>query len=63
MHLTLLLLLQTNKVHFSVTGLGNLSGSLTIVARFQPISAKRVQITFESANLVGVPAALLMSYQ
>ncbi|KAL0041473.1 hypothetical protein WJX79_004731 [Trebouxia sp. C0005] len=46
----------TNRVHFSVTGLGNLSGSLTIIAKFEPVSAKRVQITYESAALV--PKAL-----
>ncbi len=45
-------MLQTNRVHFSVTGLGNLSGSLTIIAKFEPVSAKRVQITYESAALV-----------
>ena len=45
-------MLQTNTVYFSVTGLGNLSGSLTIIAKFEPVSAKRVQITYESAALV-----------
>ena len=44
--------LQINKVCFSVTGLGNLSGSLTIIAAFQPVSPKRVSIHFESAKLV-----------
>lgn len=50
--LSLLFMLQTNTVYFSVTGLGNLSGSLTIIAKFEPVSAKRVQITYESAALV-----------
>ncbi|KAL3163137.1 hypothetical protein ABBQ32_009549 [Trebouxia sp. C0010 RCD-2024] len=45
-----------NKVYFSVTGLGNLSGSLTIIAAFEPVSPRRVSITFESASLV--PQAL-----
>jgi len=48
----LLPMLQTNRIHFSVTGLGNLSGSLTIIAKFEPVSTKRVQITYESAALV-----------
>ncbi|KAL3160779.1 hypothetical protein ABBQ38_009191 [Trebouxia sp. C0009 RCD-2024] len=45
-----------NKVCFSVTGLGNLSGSLTIIAAFEPVSPRRVSINFESASLV--PQAL-----
>ena len=44
--------MQINKVHFSVTGLGNLAGSLTITANFEPVSAKRVSIAFENATLV-----------
>ena len=50
--LMLLPMLQTNRIHFSVTGLGNLSGSLTIIAKFEPVSTKRFQITYESAALV-----------
>ena len=51
--------MQINKVCFSVTGLGNLSGSLTIIAAFQPVSPKRVSITFESAKLVSAPRELM----
>ena len=44
--------MQVNKVDFSVTGLGNLAGSLTIAAKFKAVSEKRVSITFETATLV-----------
>jgi hypothetical protein len=44
---------QVNKVAFSVAGLGNLSGSLTITAAYTPSSDDRVDIAFQSAKLVG----------
>lgn len=46
-------------MYFSVTGLGNLSGSLTIIAAFEPVSPRRVSITFESASLVREPDVLV----
>lgn len=48
---------QINKVGFSVTGLGNLAGSLTIRASFKPVSDKRVSIAFEKASLVRAVSA------
>lgn len=36
-----------------MAGLGNLSGSLTITASYTPASDDRVDITFQSAKLVG----------
>ena len=40
---------------FSVSGFGNLKGSLTIEANYQPSSAERVDITFARASLVRCP--------
>lgn len=40
---------------FSVSGFGNLKGSLTIEASYQPSSAERVDITFVRASLVRCP--------
>lgn len=43
---------QVNKVHFSARGLALLEGALTITASYEPASPTRVNIAFQSANLV-----------
>jgi hypothetical protein len=50
-----------NKIYFSVAGLDMLSGSLTIDATYEPVTAKRVAITFERASLV--PKALQQLFE
>ena len=40
---------------FSVSGFGNLKGSLTIEASYQPSNAERVDISFVRASLVRCP--------
>ena len=49
---SLCFVLQTNVIDFEVMGLGSFAGALTVVARFDVKSEKRVSISLVNAELV-----------